>query len=60
MLEARSFHPGRSARDHLLALARASDIAGQRVGEVLELVGLAGVAGKRAGTFSLGMGQRQR
>jgi ABC-2 type transport system ATP-binding protein len=58
MLEAGSFHPGRSARDHLLALARASDIAGGRVGEVLGQVGLAGVAGRRAGTFSLGMGQR--
>jgi ABC-2 type transport system ATP-binding protein len=58
MLEARSFHPGRSARDHLLALARANDIPGSRVGEVLDLVGLTGVAGKRAGTFSLGMGQR--
>lgn len=58
MLEARSFHPGRSAHDHLLALARASDIPATRVGEVLDLVGLAGVAGKRAGTFSLGMGQR--
>jgi ABC-2 type transport system ATP-binding protein len=58
MLEARSFHPGRSAHDHLLALAQANDIPGKRVGEVLDLVGLAGVAGKRAGTFSLGMGQR--
>jgi ABC-2 type transport system ATP-binding protein len=58
MLEARSFHPGRSAHDHLLALARANDIPGRRVGEVLGLVGLAGVAGRRAGTFSLGMGQR--
>lgn len=58
MLEARSFHPGRSAHDHLLALARANDIPGKRAGEVLDLVGLSGVAGKRAGTFSLGMGQR--
>jgi ABC-2 type transport system ATP-binding protein len=58
MLEVRSFHPGRSARDHLLALARANDIPGERVGDVLDLVGLAGVAGKRAGAFSLGMGQR--
>jgi ABC-2 type transport system ATP-binding protein len=58
MLEARSFHPGRSAHDHLLALARASGMPATRVGEVLDLVGLAGVAGKRAGTFSLGMGQR--
>jgi ABC-2 type transport system ATP-binding protein len=58
VLEARSFHPGRSAHDHLLALAQANDIPATRVGEVLDLVGLAGVAGKRAGTFSLGMGQR--
>jgi ABC-2 type transport system ATP-binding protein len=58
MLEARSFHPGRSAYDHLLALALANDIPRQRVGDVLELTGLDGVAGKRAGTFSLGMGQR--
>jgi ABC-2 type transport system ATP-binding protein len=58
MLEARAFHPGRSAYDHLLALAQANDIPRRRVGEVLEMVGLAGVAGKRAGTFSLGMGQR--
>jgi ABC-2 type transport system ATP-binding protein len=58
MLEARSFHPGRSAYDHLLALALANDIPRQRVSEVLDLVGLAGVARKRARTFSLGMGQR--
>jgi ABC-2 type transport system ATP-binding protein len=58
MLETRSFHPGRSAGDHLLALALANGIPRQRVGEVLELTGLAQVAGKRAGTFSLGMGQR--
>jgi ABC-2 type transport system ATP-binding protein len=58
MLEARSFHPGRSAHDHLLALSQANGIPARRVGEVLDLVGLAGVAGKRAGTFSLGMGQR--
>src|SRR5512135_179355 len=57
MLEARSFHPGRSARAHLLALAKANDIPRRRVGLVLELVGLAGAADRRAGTFSLGMGQ---
>ena len=57
-LEARAFHPGRSARSHLRALAAASDIGDRRVDEVLGLVGLAGVAGQRAGTFSLGMGQR--
>jgi ABC-2 type transport system ATP-binding protein len=58
MLEARAFHPGRSACDHLLALAQANDIPRRRVGEVLGMVGLDGVASKRAGTFSLGMGQR--
>jgi ABC-2 type transport system ATP-binding protein len=58
MLETRAFHPGRSAHDHLLALAQANDIPRRRVGEVLEAVGLADVAGKRAGTFSLGMRQR--
>jgi ABC-2 type transport system ATP-binding protein len=58
MLEARAFHPGRSAYDHLLALAQANNIPRRRAGEVLEMVGLADVAGKRAGTFSTGMGQR--
>jgi ABC-2 type transport system ATP-binding protein len=58
LLEARSFHPGRSAHQHLAALAAANAIPRSRVGEVLELVGLAGVAHRRAGGFSLGMGQR--
>jgi len=58
LLEARSFHPGRSARAHLLALAAAGGIARPRVGEVLGMVGLDSVAGRRAGTFSLGMAQR--
>ena len=58
LLEARSFHPGRSARAHLAALAASNGIGRARVEEVLELVGLAGVAGRRAGRFSLGMGQR--
>ncbi len=58
MLEARSFHPGRSARGHLLGLALANGIPRQRVAEVLGLTGLAAVAGKRAGTYSLGMSQR--
>ncbi|MUL43893.1 ATP-binding cassette domain-containing protein [Streptomonospora sp. PA3] len=57
-LDARSVHPGRSARDHLLALARSNRIAARRVGEVLEQVGLAAVARRRIGTYSLGMGQR--
>lgn len=58
LLEARAFHPGRSAFDHLLALAKASAINRARVDEVLDLVGLTTVARKKAGTFSLGMGQR--
>jgi len=58
LLEARSIHPGRSARNHLLALARTSGISRSRVDEVIEAVGLAGAARRRAGRFSLGMGQR--
>jgi ABC-2 type transport system ATP-binding protein len=58
LLEARAFHPGRSARAHLEALAAASAIPRSRVAEVLGLVGLEGVAGRRAGGLSLGMGQR--
>jgi ABC-2 type transport system ATP-binding protein len=58
LLEARSIHPGRTARAHLLTLARSNAIARARVDEVLELVGLTSVAGKRVGKFSLGMGQR--
>jgi ABC-2 type transport system ATP-binding protein len=58
LLEAKAIHPGRSAQNHLLALAQTNDIPRSRVDEVLEVVGLTGVAHKRAGTFSLGMGQR--
>jgi ABC-2 type transport system ATP-binding protein len=58
LLEARAFHPGRSARDHLAALAASNDIGRSRVDEVLDMVGLASAAGRRAGTFSLGMAQR--
>jgi ABC-2 type transport system ATP-binding protein len=58
MLEAASIHPGRSARGHLLALAAANAIPRRRVDEVLGLAGLDGVAGRRAGGFSLGMTQR--
>jgi ABC-2 type transport system ATP-binding protein len=58
MLEAKSFHPGRSARAHLSALAASNAIPGRRVEEVLGVVGLAAVAGRRAGKFSLGMAQR--
>jgi ABC-2 type transport system ATP-binding protein len=58
LLEARSIHPGRSAYNHLLALAQTHGIGRGRVDELIEMVGLAKVARKRAGTFSLGMGQR--
>jgi ABC-2 type transport system ATP-binding protein len=58
LLEARAVHTGRSAHNHLLALAQTAGISARRVAEVIELVGLTGVAGKRVGGFSLGMGQR--
>ena len=58
LLEAKAIHPGRTARNHLLALAQTNDITPKRVDEVLDLVGLTAVARKRAGKFSLGMGQR--
>jgi ABC-2 type transport system ATP-binding protein len=58
LLEARAIHPGRSAANHLLALAQTHGIPRRRVEEVIELVGLQAVARRRAGTFSLGMGQR--
>ena len=58
LLEARAFHPGRSARAHLAALAAGTGIAGSRVDEVLGMTGLLSVAGRRAGKFSLGMAQR--
>jgi ABC-2 type transport system ATP-binding protein len=58
LLEARGTHPGRSAVAHLRALAVTHGIPRSRVGEVLELVGLSSVATRRAGGFSLGMGQR--
>jgi ABC-2 type transport system ATP-binding protein len=58
MLEARAIHTGRSARNHLLALAQTHGIPGTRVDEVIDLVGLQEVARKRVGSFSLGMGQR--
>jgi ABC-2 type transport system ATP-binding protein len=57
-LEAKAFHPGRSARSHLAALAAGSDIPRSRMDEVLDTVGLTSVAQRRAGTFSLGMAQR--
>jgi ABC-2 type transport system ATP-binding protein len=58
LLEARAIHTGRSARNHLLALAATNGIPKRRVDEVIGLVGLESVAYKRAGGFSLGMGQR--
>ena len=57
-LEARVFHRGRSARDHLRVLATEGGVGHARVEEVLDLVGLTDAADRRAGTFSLGMGQR--
>jgi ABC-2 type transport system ATP-binding protein len=58
LLEARAIHTGRSARNHLLALAATTGIPRRRVEEVIDLVGLTDVARKRVGGFSLGMGQR--
>ncbi|KUN78271.1 multidrug ABC transporter ATP-binding protein [Streptomyces bungoensis] len=58
LLEAKSIHPGRSAHNHLRALALTHGIPARRVDEVIELAGLGSVAKKRAGAFSLGMGQR--
>jgi ABC-2 type transport system ATP-binding protein len=58
LLEARSVHTGRSAYNHLLALAQTHGIPRSRVTELIDLVGLQEVAKKRAGKFSLGMGQR--
>jgi ABC-2 type transport system ATP-binding protein len=58
LLEAKAFHPGRSASHHLTALAQTNAIPASRVDEVIDLVGLSGVAHRRAGKFSLGMGQR--
>src|ERR1700712_3140895 len=58
LLEARAIHTGRSARNHLLAMAATTGISRQRVEDVIDMVGLTQVASKRAGAFSLGMGQR--
>jgi ABC-2 type transport system ATP-binding protein len=58
LLEARSVHTGRTAYNHLLALAQTQGLPRSRVDEVLAWVGLQDVARKRAGGFSLGMGQR--
>ncbi|HEV6952972.1 MAG TPA: ABC transporter ATP-binding protein, partial [Promicromonospora sp.] len=58
LLDAKAVHGGRSAYHHLLALARTHEIPARRVDEVIDLVGLTAVAHRRAGGFSLGMGQR--
>lgn len=58
LLDAGAVHGGRTAYDHLLALAVSNGLPRRRVGEVLARTGLEGVAGKRAGGFSLGMRQR--
>jgi ABC-2 type transport system ATP-binding protein len=58
LLEAKAFHPTRSARSHLKVLAAAGGIADKRVDEVLDVVGLSQVAKKKPGKFSLGMSQR--
>ncbi|QWC15819.1 ABC transporter ATP-binding protein [Cellulomonas dongxiuzhuiae] len=58
LLEAKAVHPGRSAREHLVAQAATHGVGRRRVEEVIELTGLGPAARKRAGKFSLGMGQR--
>ena len=58
MLEARAIHTGRSAYNHLLAMTQTHGIPRRRIDEVIDMVGLQSVARKRAGGFSLGMGQR--
>jgi ABC-2 type transport system ATP-binding protein len=58
LLDASATHPGRRARDHLLWMAQSNDLPRSRIDEVIELVGLSAVAGRRTGGFSLGMAQR--
>ncbi|WP_328324020.1 ABC transporter ATP-binding protein [Kribbella sp. NBC_00382] len=58
LLDAKALHPRRTARNHLIAMARSNGIPVSRVDEVLTIVGLDEVARKRAGQYSLGMGQR--
>lgn len=58
LLDAKAVHPGRTARNHLLAMAATHRIPSRRVDEVIALTGLSSVARKRVGGFSLGMGQR--
>jgi ABC-2 type transport system ATP-binding protein len=57
-LEAASFHPGRSARDHLAVLAIGAGVPEPRIDEVLAIVGLDTVSDRRTGTYSMGMRQR--
>ena len=58
LLEAKAFHPGRTARAHLAALAASNAIGRRRVDEVLAITGIEKAADRRAGKFSLGMSQR--
>ncbi len=58
LLDAKAVHTGRSAANHLRAMAATHGIPRSRVDEVIEITGLSSVARKRAGGFSLGMGQR--
>jgi ABC-2 type transport system ATP-binding protein len=58
VLETRAFHAGRTGRDHLRVIAREAQLPHARVDEVLALVGLDDAAGRRAGGYSFGMGQR--
>jgi ABC-2 type transport system ATP-binding protein len=58
LLDASATHPGRRARDHLLWMAQSNDLPRSRIDEVIEVVGLSAVAGRRTGGFSLGMAQR--
>jgi ABC-2 type transport system ATP-binding protein len=58
LVDAKAVHPSRTAYHYLLALAQSNAIPASRVDEVLGLVGMEGVAGKKVGGFSLGMGQR--
>lgn len=58
LLDAKAFHPTRTARNHLRVLAAAGNIPSSRVDEVLDIVGLTEVAKKKPGKFSLGMSQR--
>src|SRR6218665_3623197 len=60
LLEAKAVHTGRSARNHLRAIAATHGLGDKRVDEVIEMTGLGAVAKRRVGGFSLGMGPRPR